>query len=623
MTDRRDAASSWTDLSWGDLEAWVGARSLQRGRAYQRQERVLDLACSAEGVLTGTVQGSYLYRTVVWRAAGGALSSSCSCPLGGECKHAVAVVVEYLERVKAGTEVPSEPSRAFSRVSRSGTEAEPPPGLIEDYLGGLAPEELVALVLELAEVSAEVADMLHARAELATGAVEDVVRSIREELRRVASEPGWQNYWRHEGFIPDYRPVRLGLESLLAAGQADQVVQLGEEILRVGTRHVEESDDEGETGAEVSAALEPVWPALVQSSLGPAQRILWLYERFLEDEYGLCFDTQSAASVWEVEPAVWGEVADALVERLGTEEFAVGEDWGSNYRRTRLSDWAIDALRNAGRTDEALDLALTEAPATDSYVRVVDLLIEAERFEEARALAYEGIGATSASLPGIAEHLRERLAQMAARAGDLPMQAALAADGFLARPGLSEYRTLRHAAERAGVWPEVRAQVLSALQSGDLPTERADWPLPATGIEVAWPRRTHPLGHAHLLTEIALDEGDHDRALRWYATLADSSFGWGDVGLAEQVAVAVGPTHPDEAAALWKARAEGEIARTNRGGYEASLRYLRRLRRLLCEAGREEEWEAYLAELRNVHSRKRAFLETLELLDRDGPIIGP
>jgi uncharacterized Zn finger protein len=85
--------------------------------------------------------------------------------------------------------------------------------------------------------------------------------------------------------------------------------------------------------------------------------------------------------------------------------------------------------------------------------------------------------------------------------------------------------------------------------------------------------------------------------------------------------MAIGPTHPDEAAALWKALAAGEIARTNRSGYEASLRYLRRLRRLLTEAGREEEWEAYLAELRSVHSRKRAFLETLQLLERDGPII--
>ncbi len=47
--------------------------------------------------------------------------------------------------------------------------------------------------------------------------------------------------------------------------------------------------------------------------------------------------------------------------------------------------------------------------------------------------------------------------------------------------------------------------------------------------------------------------------------------------------MAIGPTHPDEAAALWKALAAEEIARTNRSGYEASLRYLRRLRRLLTE----------------------------------------
>jgi uncharacterized Zn finger protein len=56
-------------------------------------------------------------------------------------------------------------------------------------------------------------------------------------------------------------------------------------------------------------------------------------------------------------------------------------------------------------------------------------------------------------------------------------------------------------------------------------------------------------------------------------------------------------------------------------GNAESLRHLRPMRRLLIQCERQDEWEAYLAALREEHRRKRALLETLDAL-QDGPIIG-
>ena len=614
----------WSDLSWDDLEQWVGTRSLQRGRAYQRQGRVLALACSCEGMLSGRVAGTSVYETVVGPDTMGRLSSCCSCPLGGDCKHGVAVVLEYLERVKAGREVPTElPPSAVERFAAAQRAAPPSPADTESYLRGLSADELVALVLELADLSDDVALLLETRAELAGGAVEAVARSIREELERVSSEPGWRHYWSGQGYTPDYGLVARHLGDLLAAGEADVVLQLGEEVLRAGTEQVGMSDDEGETGMAISEALEPVWRAVGRSSLSPAQRILWVYDRCLQDEYDLCYDTEGADDVFEVTADVWSEVADALLARLESPEFAVADDrWAGHYRRGQISRWAIGALQGAERDEEALELAVAEAKCNDSYVHAVDLLIEAERREEARALAWEGIAATSATFPGIGAELRERLSSLAASEGDAAMVAALAADHFLRVRRMEAYRELRQAAGQVDLWEQVRAQVLEALQTGALPTERDDWPLPDTGLALELPATGHPAANQRLLVEIALDEGDSDEALRWFRQVSEGRLAWADTGLAERVAAAVGRSHPDEAVAIWQSLAEGEIARRNRSGYEASLLYLRAMRRLLHEVGREADWDDYLSALRAEHSRKRALLETLELLDEEGPILG-
>jgi uncharacterized Zn finger protein len=39
-------ADPWRALTWDDLEAWAGPRSLERGRSYQRTGRVRHLARS-------------------------------------------------------------------------------------------------------------------------------------------------------------------------------------------------------------------------------------------------------------------------------------------------------------------------------------------------------------------------------------------------------------------------------------------------------------------------------------------------------------------------------------------------------------------------------------------------
>jgi len=98
-------------LTWDDLEEWAGSRSVSRGRSYQRQGRVRDLAISEDGCLLATVDGGdrYVVRVRLQENAtkDHSVQSKCTCPVGHDgCKHAVAVVAGYLERLGRAESVP-------------------------------------------------------------------------------------------------------------------------------------------------------------------------------------------------------------------------------------------------------------------------------------------------------------------------------------------------------------------------------------------------------------------------------------------------------------------------------------------------------------------------------------
>src|SRR5438445_588615 len=87
--------SAWAQLTWDDLRAWAGPRSLERGRTYQRTHHVRDLAVSADGKLLAWVRGTERYATQVElrpeEVGEAKLASLCTCPVGHSgCKHAVA-----------------------------------------------------------------------------------------------------------------------------------------------------------------------------------------------------------------------------------------------------------------------------------------------------------------------------------------------------------------------------------------------------------------------------------------------------------------------------------------------------------------------------------------------------
>lgn len=513
--------AGWTKLTWDDLERWAGSRSVSRGRSYQRGGRVKDLKISSDGALLATVVGGDRYVTTVVLSAGRkhpSLESVCTCPVGASgCKHAVAVVAEYLQALADGQDVPvaivddprwakldSDRAQADDDwdededdeneaswddddeetypVSKARKLKPPPRSLavavdwndkIEQHLRAKSQGELADLVWSLVRRFPEIYQEFRERIALQEGDIGRLVAEARREIRQVTSELAWSNHWNNEGHIPDYSRIKHRFERLLELGNADEVVSLGRELIRQGMQQVGESHDEGETATALAECLPIIFQAVTHSSLSGPERLLFAIDAELADDYGVINDESDAVFDASTEPEDWSVVADTLIQRLKATSGRgkLGEyDFSRDYKRDGVTNWIARALENAERGEELRTLYESEARATGSYERLVKFLLEQKHFEDADRWAREGIAATSDKLPGIAMSLAASLCELAQKRKQWDVVAAHAANKFFSdHPGMSTFDELVKAAKKAKCEEPVRAAALRFLETGAMP----------------------------------------------------------------------------------------------------------------------------------------------------------
>jgi uncharacterized Zn finger protein len=675
--------SGWTALSWDDLTEWAGPRSVDRGRAYQKLGRVYNLAISEDGRLLATVTGGARYAVTVWcepsPKRSGAIYSRCTCPVDASgCKHAVATVAEYLQRLSDGEKTPvadQDDNRWELLADESGgtddEEVEVDPDFdsgndddddgeefyvhhhrhqaisekkerkatdkkIRKHIEAKNREELVELVWSLTERFPELREEFSDRIALSEGNVDRLVAETRKELRLVASEAGWRNSWTGEGQTPDYSRVKHRLERLLELGHPDAVVRLGTEILTLGNEQIGQSNDEGETAEAVGECLPVIFEAVVASTLTPARKLLFAIDAHLRDEYGIVNDAADAVLKLTGEQSAWSEVADIMAQRAKS---PVKEDdpFSRKYQHERIADWLIRALENACRNDEILAVCEQEARVSGSYERLVQRLIKMKRYDEAERWAAEGIKKTVAKLPGIASNLEKLLGEMAVQRRKWPIAAAHAALRFFPHPSRESFEQLLKAAAKAGCEDSIRGIALNFLESGVSPlpspskasvksAANAEWPLPMPDylLPMFNPEsrfRPNAGPHFDVLIDMAIADHRHDDVLRWYDAMSvrqkhRGSMPWSDSsGYGDRVAAAVAESHPERSLYLYRQRVDEHLPHASASAYEAVAGYLRKMRPILQLLHRESEWAGLLADIRLRYKNRPKFIEILDKLD--------
>ena len=125
--------ATWVgDVTDPDISQQVGTRTFDRGQAYAAERRVRSLATRADGLmLLGTIEGSgsETYQTIIEarphpKGRAHLWSGRCSCPVGSDCKHVVALMLTARD-VAHGKAVESPEGV----VEASDPELPPPPAL--------------------------------------------------------------------------------------------------------------------------------------------------------------------------------------------------------------------------------------------------------------------------------------------------------------------------------------------------------------------------------------------------------------------------------------------------------------------------------------------------------------
>lgn len=637
----KKANTSFMNLTWEDLNDWAGERIVGRGKSYQR--RVEDLRMTSDGALVGSVQGTELYSTKAGFSANDEIFSECTCPYSwGPCKHAVALILVYLDACKNKKNTPLAAPDDERLLELSGDnddtddfedsdyeeknddedigKQQPPSkknNRVRSHLETLSKNELVDLMMKgkniLRDLNRKLADSDH----LKKGDTDKIVKAIRKEIKTISSEPAWSNHWDGDNNIPDYSPVKKRLESLLANNHADIIVDLGAYLMERGIGQINQSNDEGETGMEIASCMEVVYQAVMRSTLSAPQRLLWEIDLNLQDQYGILDGLKGPLDIGKASSRDWTEVADVLsarLDKLPMRQASKTDDFSSKYRRERVMRWLLHTLERANRKNEINEILERETAHTDCYVELVKKLVQDKQIEKAREWAYKGFTATLEKAPGIASQLEELLRDMALGEKNYLLAAAHCAFEFFDRPGVEKYSQLEKIATKAGVWETVKNHIMSYLEKGDRP-KGSTWPLPLLQLPVRdrTSRWTH-FPDTETLIDIAIQEKRQDDILKWHR-LCGKSGGFGGNHIGEKVAQAVQVTHPDEALSIWKALASHEISQAKPKAYQAAGHHLKKIKAVYSRTNKPVEWTQYMAKLREDNKRRPRMLDVLNSLE--------
>lgn len=565
-------------LTEARVRALAGETSFVRGVAYF-QDGAIRFPVRDGDRLRALCGGSRAepYRVSARIRRRGEVDVDCTCPRGGFCKHAVALLLTWLLRPEAFAEVAERSADLRSRSKA----------------------ELVALVEMMLQRAPELEDLLDLPLPVPDRAVDAAAVSAHHIRGRVEAAL--------DAAADDGRGAPRALEEVRAlvelAGRYRKGGSMGaactvyRAVLEAGLPRVEGVDDEGEVAATLRDAVAGLRAMLRRADGGLRRDVVdTLYTAWIGDVDAGGFDI--AADVPEVlmdqctpeerahvvallradletrgqrrnSPWQQDERAELLLDLLG--DTLDAEAHLAECRRFGLTDRLIEGFMNLGRHDDAVAAAETEGKEwrPRRQIQFADRLRQAGEAERAaeyvgRRLA-EDFSADLATWLG--EHHLER--------GEHPAALALFVRAFSRAASRTLYDNARTAAEAMGVWTQTRSELLTAIRND-----------------------------GQLSVDILLAEGDVVGALAAAEPRPGPYFVRPET--LARVAQAASESLPHEAVRLYRKLAEMAIAGRQRHTYQQAVRWLAAAGRVAASAGEAVEWRSYVRELLLRHRQLRA-----------------
>lgn len=615
------------DLSYQDLNLWVGQTTASRGRSYQKSGQVSCVYQISLDTICGSVHGTKLYHTMVSIREG--ISSRCTCPVEYDCKHGVALVLEYLERVKRGITVSKPPEDEYTRRYLPLLDSGPKepfltPSIVQnrkkeitEYVRSLSKDELIGIILSGLQ-GHDIAVYLDWRERIEKNSSEISLAAVIAEIERVTSQKISYSDWygMDEEDVPDYSGIYESLSALLEAKRYPDLISLGLTLIQKATAQVEMDDTSGSVSSQISDCMRVVAQALALSDLPVHQKLLSAIEVTLADEYYLTDDIRRFIKRSHPE-SEWSKVADSLLlKNIGKTEKT------GSFSDTFLmsyTDWTLMALERSGRVDEAIAFARRLADEHNRDLLFISLLIRLNKKKEAIEWIQKAMYKNRFS-PHELIRLFETLRKIHEESGDWLMITALDTEAFLKNPTLSSYKKMMVSAAKAGVAGSIRPYIHAYLKDGKLPSSLEEVGiipglLPETGIFIG--RRYAEINHPvrDLLLEMAIDSTDPDEAVLWYIPNSGRVISSPEDCLDDRIADVILEKYPEKAILIWKQLAETVINLKKPGLYQVAVRFLLKGKDASQKIGKSGEFDEYILHLKTEHAKKRRFIQDMAVLE--------
>jgi len=494
---------------------------------------------------------------------------------------------------------------------------------IKDMLAEKSRDDLQTILLDLTRDIPSVRRRLEAmtlpQIKNAPTGGDPLIGKLKQKIKNLDSRD-WPTDWNDDTDESAYDPIERLLKKLLATGNADAVVALGEDLWKKTLQLIDDDSNLNELEIDAVPCLELILLALQHSSLTIPEQIIWRIEHQMSDTYGLLGSDEDILNDARYTIWAWLEVSTALEQRFASLDKKSATEKTSDVRRPLLY-WLGHAYTRGGEQHKLIPLLKQEADRCTCHAELVDKLIEAGEYDDARCWcrhAIKYLGPTDHTL----ERFRAKLHLLAEKQHQFDLVAAYQAETFFATPSIKGYADLQRAADKIGLWPIVREHVLTFAKTGLIPVAEnkghTTWPLPQT--ETKQPDQKSPRGRSdkpntNLLIEIAILEGRNEDVVVLYQQMTKiyHRFCYAQIDL--KVADFVAKSHPDIALKIWQSHVERLIAEVKPSAYQAAKPHLLHMRQVYKTTGRQKEWMAFLLELRVKHKAKHRLMDVLDELE--------
>jgi uncharacterized Zn finger protein len=577
-------------ISEEDILDFFDEGSFQRGKAYFHQHAIFNPR-RQNMTLKASCQGSQAsaYRVEVTFDAEGIADAICSCPVGMGCKHTAALLLTWIH----------QPEDFLEQQN------------IDTVLQQRDKAELIALIKKMLRREPELEALLYA-----SGKQRGPI-SLNAYSHRIASI--FQKYDDYEwgitsSIVDELADIQDTADELAQQQDYASATAIYELLVTSVLAQAGSYDDEnGDFSIFITECLDELATYLEEMPEDRALREQILRTFFEAYRYDVkaggigmaenAPDLLLKHATAEERKTIAGWVNAAIAEANAGRSSAYYSNWAQQHFGGFLLELKADALddetflricRETGRTADLVDRLLTlgrvdEALRESEPVHEYDLMSLADLFVKHGhdQLAEQLVEARSQrSQDGrLLEWLKSYYLAHANYAAALELAEKL----FRTRPDLAGYQEIRQLAQQIDLWADKQPKLIAFLNDAH---------------------------NTYLLIQIALDEGDIDKAITMVQAEQQPNYRYGYIYsgvpiLAPEVAKAAEETRPHASIKIYQQEAEKLINVRGRENYQTACSYLTRIRTLYDKINASDQWTNYITGLRDHNRGLRALKEEL------------